>query len=55
MGKLHMNVGGVKNLFFIISQYLDALFMPMALITHEENLSQDPFDVYLLDMVKMLE
>jgi len=34
---------------------LNALLMPMSWMTHEENLSRNPFNVKLLDMVKMLE
>jgi hypothetical protein len=57
MGKLHMNIGGVKGLFFIISKCSNALLMPMhmSLMIHEENLNQNPFDVYFLDMAKILE
>jgi hypothetical protein len=50
-----MNVGGVKNLFFITSKCSNAFFMPMSQMTHEENLSRNPFNVKLLDIVKMLE
>jgi len=55
VGKLHMNVGGVKNMFFIISKCSNALVMPMSQMTHEENSSQNPFNVKLLDLVKMLD
>ncbi len=57
VGKLHMNIGGVKSLFFIISKCLDALLTPMhmSLMIHEENLSRNPIDVYFLDMAKILE
>jgi hypothetical protein len=57
VGKLLMNIGGVKNIFFIISKCSNALFMPMhmSLITHEENLRRNPFNVYFLDMAKILE
>ncbi len=54
MKKLHMNVGGVKSLAFIISKCLDALHMPMFPMTHEEIVSQNPFGGYLLDMMKVL-
>jgi hypothetical protein len=49
-----MNVGGVKSLAFIISKCLNALHMPMFPMTHEEIVSQNPFGVYLLDMMKVL-
>jgi hypothetical protein len=54
VGELHMNVGRVKPLASTISKFLVALHMPMSLMTHEKNLNQNPFSVYLLDMVKML-
>jgi hypothetical protein len=49
-----MNVGRVKPLASTISKCLVAFHMPMSLMTHEKNLNQNPFGVYLLDMVKTL-
>jgi hypothetical protein len=54
-GKTPYECWRVKNLFFITSKCLNALLMPMSWMTHEENLSRNPFNVKLLDMVKMLE
>jgi hypothetical protein len=51
MRKLHMNVGGVNSLAFIISKCLDALHMSMFSMTDEEIVSQNPFGAYLLDMI----
>jgi hypothetical protein len=49
-----MNARGVKCLAFIISKCLNALHMPMLPMTHEKIMSQNPFGVYLLDMMKVL-
>jgi hypothetical protein len=54
VGKLHMNVEKVKPLTSTISKCLVALHMPTSLMTHEKNLNQNAFSVYLLDMVKTI-
>jgi len=57
MGKLHMNIGRVKSLFFIISKVFKCIAYAHAYVLDDTSrkLEPNPFNVYFLDMAKILE